>query len=195
MVFPLNFPTPGYDPCLMIAPPPNATRLGILSDTHGRHDACGAALDALLELGAHAFAHCGDVGEEPVLDVLAGHAVWFVWGNNDFDRPRLRAYAEHLGLQCLDGFGRFSFAGRQFVITHGDDARQIEAVRVAAAGGQAPAATARDDYLLSGHTHVPHDRRIGHLRWINPGALYRARTKTVALLDMTTDELTWLEVP
>lgn len=180
----------------MVAPPPNATRLGILSDTHGRADACRAAVEALLQLGAQAFAHCGDVGEEPVLEVLAGHSVWFVWGNTDFDRPRLGDYARQLGLGCLDGFGRFNFAGRQFAITHGDDARQMQAVRAAAvaAAAQAPAATPLDDYLLSGHTHVPHDRRIGHLRWINPGALYRARPKTVALLDVSTDELTWLEV-
>ena len=41
------------------------------------------------------------------------------------------------------------------------------------------------DYLLQGHTHVPHDQRIGRTRLINPGALHRARTKTVATLDLT----------
>lgn len=171
-------------------PPGNATRLGILSDTHGHAEACRAALDVLTEMGAQAFAHCGDVGEESVIDALAGHPVWFVWGNTDLDRARLRAYAEDLGLQCLGNLGRFVLGGKQFVLTHGDDAQRVAEVRLAAEQGRPVKGEARpDDYLLTGHTHVPHDRRVGGLRWLNPGALYRARTKTVALLDVTTDDL------
>ena len=51
-----------------------------------------------------------------------------------------------------------------------------------------------DDYLLSGHTHVPHDQRFGAMRWINPGALHRARPKTFALLDVSRDKLTLREL-
>ncbi len=156
-----------------------ATRLGILSDTHGRADACQLAVRTLIDLGAQALAHCGDVGQEPVLDALAGHQVWFVWGNNDLERPRLARYAQDLGLACLGSFGRFEFGGRSFAITHGDNGQQVSAV------GKAQ----EDDYLLTGHTHVAHDRRIGRLRWINPGALYRAQPKTVALLDLNADAL------
>lgn len=180
----------------LTTPPPGATRLGILSDTHGRADACGAAVKVLLEMGAQAFAHCGDVGEEPVLDQLAGQAVWFVWGNNDIDRSQLGRYAAELGLTCLNSFDRFRFAGKQFAITHGDDGAVLRAIRDAAlAGSAAPGAPAQDDYLLSGHTHVPHDQRLGRLRWINPGALFRARPRTVALLDVASDKLTLREMP
>jgi putative phosphoesterase len=176
-------------------PPPGATRLGILSDTHNRVDLCREGVKALLDLGAQALAHCGDVGDEAVLDELAGHPAWLVWGNIDLETARLAPYCQSLGLSCLDRFGRFTFAGKQFAITHGDNGRHLEAVRQPAlvtrpALGQ----TALDHYLLSGHTHVPHDRRIGKLRWINPGALYRARPKTVALLDVVDDELTWCEL-
>src|SRR5688500_3651593 len=172
------------------APPADAVRLGILSDTHGRADACRIAVQTLLDMGAQAFAHCGDVGEEPVLDVLAGHPVWFVWGNNDFDRPRLAQYAQDLGLACLDSFGRFSFGGRQFALTHGDDSRVIAALCTAGEAGQVAAgALEPDDYLLSGHTHTPYDRRHGRLRWINPGALYRACPNMEALLDVGRDKL------
>ena len=179
----------------MTTPPPGATRLGILSDTHGRADRCRAAVDTLLEMGAQAFAHCGDVGTEPVLDVLAGQAAWFVWGNTDIDRSRLARYAADLGLACLDNFGRFSFAGKQFAIMHGDDGGLLRTIRDAALGGKtAPGAAGPDHYLLSGHTHVPHDQRIGKLRWINPGALFRARPQTVAFLDVAADRLTLREI-
>ena len=142
----------------MTSPPQGATRLGILSDTHGRADACRQAVRTLLEMGAQAFAHCGDVGEEPVLDELAGRAAWFVWGNNDLDRRRLAKYAADLGITCLDDLGRLVFAGRQFAITHGDDGAIIGAIRSAALARKAPPdAAAIDHYLLSGHTHIPHD--------------------------------------
>src|SRR5687768_12828382 len=172
------------------APPADAVRLGILSDTHGRADACRIAVRTLLDMGAQALAHCGDVGEEPVLDELAGHPVWFVWGNNDLDRPRLAQYAADLGLVCLGNLGRFQLGGKTFALTHGDNAGIIAAIRAAASRGEpAGESAAPDDYLLTGHTHVPHDRRFGGLRWINPGALYRAQPRTVALLDVSADEL------
>jgi hypothetical protein len=50
------------------------------------------------------------------------------------------------------------------------------------------------DYLFHGHTHVVRDDRIGKLRIINPGALYRASRKTVALLNLTDDRLQYLTV-
>ena len=50
------------------------------------------------------------------------------------------------------------------------------------------------DYLLLGHTHVARDWRLGRLRIINPGALYRASKKTVATLDTRTDAVRYLTV-
>ena len=50
------------------------------------------------------------------------------------------------------------------------------------------------DYLLHGHTHVRRDERVGKVRIINPGALHRAREKTVAVLDTDTDRLTFVRV-
>lgn len=170
-------------------------RLGILSDTHGRHVAARVAVQALLDAGAEALVHCGDVGEEAVLDILAGQPTWFVWGNNDLDREHLEKYAADLGLICLGDFGRFDFAGRQFVVTHGDDPHKTLAVCTAGERGEIDPTTGRtDDYLLTGHTHVAHDRRFGNLRWINPGALYRARSKSVALLHLEEDRLDFIEI-
>jgi predicted phosphodiesterase len=51
------------------------------------------------------------------------------------------------------------------------------------------------DYVCYGHTHVAADRRMGRVRFINPGALHRARTHTVATLDLVSDDLRFWEVP
>jgi predicted phosphodiesterase len=51
------------------------------------------------------------------------------------------------------------------------------------------------NYLLSGHSHIPSDRREGLVRRINPGALHEAEQLTVALLDLLDDEVRFLTVP
>ena len=68
-------------------------------------------------------------------------------------------------------------------MTHGDrpaDVRRLRALE--------------PDYLLFGHSHRPADLKRGPTRWINPGALHRARNFTVAILDLERDALRWLRV-
>ncbi|MCA9019008.1 MAG: metallophosphoesterase, partial [Planctomycetaceae bacterium] len=57
-----------------------------------------------------------------------------------------------------------------------------------------PLLEAEPDYLLTGHSHQSHDFRAGATRRINPGALFRAKVFTVAVLDLATDELELREV-
>jgi predicted phosphodiesterase len=54
------------------------------------------------------------------------------------------------------------------------------------------ALNARPDYLLTGHSHISSDTRVGIVRRINPGALHEAEQFTVALLNLTSDELEFL---
>ena len=158
--------------------------IGILSDTHDRADAMAAAIGVLQEHGAEYFIHCGDVGGEDVLDLLAGLPAAFVWGNNDYDRPSLERYAAELNVTCLGNFGQLELGQKRFAVMHGDDFSLKQRVLA----GQAC------DYLLQGHTHLRKDERVGRIRCINPGALYRAREKTVALLDTASDALRFLVV-
>jgi putative phosphoesterase len=158
--------------------------IGILGDTHDRADATAAGVRALRGHGAEFFIHTGDVGSEQVLDQLVGLPGVFVWGNNDWDRLPLARYAQGLGLTCGGDLYQLTLDGKEIAVTHGDDS---QAVRQALESQSL-------DYLFTGHTHLPHDRRSGRTRWINPGALYRARPKTVAALDLATDRLTLLTV-
>ena len=158
--------------------------LGILSDTHGRVEAAAAAVAALKEAGIEHLLHCGDVGGEEVLDQLAGLPAAFVWGNTDWDRAPLQRYATELGVQCLGAFGDLELGGKHIAVTHGDDARAVRRV----VDGQ------RHDYLFLGHSHVKADSRVGRLRIVNPGALHRAKEKTVATLDTATDALRFITI-
>ena len=159
--------------------------LGILSDTHDRADAMAMGVRLLRSAGAAYYVHCGDVGDETVLDALAGEPSAFVFGNNDWDRAGLRRHADTLGVTCLGDFGTLDLAGKKIAVTHGDDGGLLRRL-----------VDAQDhDYVLLGHSHVAGEQRVGRTRLINPGALYRAKVKTVALLDLATDALRWIEVP
>jgi uncharacterized protein len=153
--------------------------VGILSDTHDRLETTIAGLEALRAAGASFYIHCGDVGSQMILDQLAGLKVALVWGNNDWDRRGLTRYAEQLGIQVLPNLGELELEGKRFAVTHGDDARLVRKVLD----------EQQHDYLLVGHSHVAADKRMGRVRVINPGALHRAASKSVALLDPSSDSL------
>ncbi len=160
--------------------------LGILSDTHGRLETARAAISLLTtRLHCDFLIHCGDIGEDNILDLLAGTVPSaFVFGNNDWDRSSLQRTATHLGIQCLGAHGELTLGGKRFAILHGDDARLLHQLQD----------NQLHDYILFGHTHIPADRRHGRTRLINPGALHRAAKKTVATLHIQTDQLTFHEV-
>jgi len=160
-------------------------RIGILSDTHGRVEAALAAITRLRSAGAQFYIHCGDIGCEAVLDLLAGEPHLAVWGNNDDPAGPLARYARSIGMQVIPGLAEVELAGKRLAVTHGDDWRLVERV----------IKRQHHDYLLLGHTHVPEDRREGSVRVINPGALHRAASKTAAVLDLQSDVLTLVELP
>jgi putative phosphoesterase len=135
--------------------------VGILSDTHGKADMAKAAVALLLGRGAEYLIHCGDIGSNAVLDHLAGHPSMFVFGNNDWDRRELEAYAKHLGVACGQDHGKLTLGGKLAIITHGDDSRFINKVLT----------DQLVDYLFLGHSHQPMDQRQGKVRIINPGAI------------------------
>lgn len=164
-------------------------KIGILSDTHGRREIALRAAQLLRDRGAEFIIHCGDVGDCNVLDALAGGPAAFVFGNNDFDHDALREYAKAIDVTCLGEFGALNLGGKRIAVTHGDNGLVMSRITQA---------DPPYDYLFTGHTHVRHDQRVGKhagaLRWINPGALYRASRKSVALLDLATDTLVSLAV-
>lgn len=158
--------------------------VGLLSDTHGKADITHRAVKLLIDRGAEYLIHCGDVGGNDVLDALAGHPATFVFGNNDYDRTELQQYANIIDIQCGNDTAAITIGNKHAVITHGDDNRLMHRLIT----------EQKIDYLFHGHTHETRDERIGKVRIINPGALYRAAVKTVALLDTVTDKLEFIVV-
>jgi putative phosphoesterase len=158
-------------------------RLGILSDTHDRLARTIAAVELLLGEGAEALVHCGDLTGPDIVYACGSRPSYFVFGNNDDDFPALRRAIRDVGGTCLEWGGEVTLAGKRIAVAHGHLTRDLR-----------PLMAAQPDYLLTGHSHEAHDRREGSTRRINPGALHRAAEYTVALLDLTKDEVRFLQL-
>jgi len=153
--------------------------IGILSDTHDRANAMAAGIETLKQAGAKYFIHCGDIGQQGCVDLLAGLPSVFVFGNTDFDRASLSRYAASIGVPCYGNCASLELVGKKIAVIHGDEFRLKQKL----------IDEQQHDYLFQGHTHIKDDRRVGRMRLINPGALHRASEKTVATLDLQKDLL------
>ncbi|MCE9584489.1 MAG: YfcE family phosphodiesterase [Planctomycetes bacterium] len=158
------------------------TLVGIVSDSHDNGEAVLEALAGLQARGVTDLIHCGDVTTAATLELFRGFRFRVCLGNNDSARE-LSAAAERLGgsyAACLD----IRIGGKRFFVGHGDREGPLNA-----------AASCGDfHYVLYGHTHRKDDRRVGKVRVINPGALYRAPAYSYAVLDTATDALEFVAV-
>ena len=118
--------------------------IGILSDTHDRDAAMSAGLEILRRNGAQFFVHCGDIGSERCIDLLAGLPSAFVFGNTDWDRAKLSRYAASIEVPCYGSFATLEFDDKRIAVIHGDDFRLKQRL----------IDEQKHDYLLQGHTHI-----------------------------------------
>lgn len=158
--------------------------VGIISDTHDRLERTRFAMRLLTEARAEVLVHCGDLTGPEVVGICGALPGYFVFGNNDADEvPSLRRAIARVGGTCLEWGGQIELAGKRLAVTHGHMTRDVRRLL-----------EARSDYLLSGHSHIAADDRVGPTRRINPGALHRASSFSVAVLNLESDGLTFLPV-
>jgi putative phosphoesterase len=158
-------------------------RIGIVSDTHNHVANALAAAAVLTKQSVEAVLHCGDIGGAEIVNAFAAWPTHYVLGNTD-DRPAMLEKAILAAGQTFHNrFGDIKLANRRIALLHGDDARRL-----------AEAIASQDyDLVCSGHTHVPTMRREHRTLVLNPGALYRARPHTIAIVDladMTAEHIT-----
>ncbi len=158
--------------------------VALLSDTHDNAATTVAALALFAEHRPGIYLHAGDLVSPEMLTHFSGLPFHFVFGNNEYDHATLRSRAKSLDIECHGNVAEFEFDGKRLVMVHGHEQSLMH--KLIERGNY--------DYLIHGHTHTRRDERIGKTRIINPGALQRARTKSVALLDTATDALTFIAV-
>lgn len=164
-----------------------AMKVGIISDTHGQIDRLHRAIDLLTAQGADTLVHCGDLGGDDCLRALghSGKPAYAVCGNVDRQLPHLMDLAAEVGVEMHWEVIEVPLGdGRYLVATHGHDAQLVSELL---AGRQFP-------YVCHGHSHQRRDERVGGVHVINPGALHRAKSLSVALLDTAKDKVEFLAV-
>ena len=140
------------------------TRLGVVSDTHGRFDPRLRDVFA----GVERIVHAGDVGAADVLSELAAIApVTAVRGNVD----------GFCGAERLPEEATLEVAGRRVLVGH---------VKTALLGHHAPALEGYD-VVITGHSHRFAETREEGVLYLNPGAAGAARfglPRSVALVEL-----------
>jgi putative phosphoesterase len=158
--------------------------LGIVSDTHGHLAGTQAAIRMLESLGVEAVIHCGDIGSASVVTSFARWPTHFVLGNVDDDVAEMQAAIQDAGQTFHGRFGQLVIAKQKIAFLHGDDSARL-----------AGAIDSGDyDLVCSGHTHRRDLRYEGRTLILNPGALYRAQPRSLAIVRLPELEATHISL-
>ncbi|MGL4422384.1 MAG: metallophosphoesterase family protein [Gemmataceae bacterium] len=160
-------------------------RIGIISDTHDRHEAVAEAVRLMGEQKVELILHCGDIENVETVIQFAPIRTYFVFGNWDKDKLKLNAAIRSVGGISYDAFGAIELCGKRIAWTHSHDRAKLHELETAD----------YFDYVFYGHTHVREQHRTGKTLVANPGALFRANPKTCIVLDLETGELKPIILP
>ena len=158
--------------------------IGIISDTHENEAAIKKAVKIFKDKKVDFVVHCGDIISPPMLEHFKGLKMKFVLGNNDGEVAGLNVKAKEFGFEPVTEEKEFEYKKKRFYAYHGtikgklDDAIKKNIY----------------DYVLTGHTHIKRDDKIGKTRVINPGALFRINPYTIGLLDIEKDKLEYVVI-
>ncbi|CAN5424928.1 MJ0936 family phosphodiesterase [soil metagenome] len=160
-------------------------RIGVISDTHDRHELAAEAVRLLGEQRVELILHCGDIETLDIVQTFKPIPTQFVFGNWDKDRVNLTAAIKAIGGQSHDSFGAIELAGKRVAWLHSHERNKLYELEHCN----------YFDYIFYGHTHVREQHRTGKTLVANPGALFRANPKTCIVLDVVTGEIKPIILP
>jgi uncharacterized protein len=159
-------------------------KIGVISDTHDRAEITAQAIGLLKARGAELLIHCGDIESPDIVPIFGALPTHFVFGNNDYDLDRISARAVGVGGTVHGLQGHLELAGKRIAWVHGHISSQLRDLKRMDAF----------DFLFYGHSHIAESHRTGRTLVLNPGALFRARPKTCALVDLNTGKVELIKV-
>ncbi len=149
-------------------------KLGIISDTHGLVARTKAAIDLFRDQEVDRILHCGDIGTAEIIRLFREIPTDFVFGNSDPRTETLRREILAIGLHCQDWFGTLESEGKRICFLHGHQNGRLEQ----------EIASGQWDLICFGHTHVPDLQLFGKTLLLNPGAVQRTPTPSVAIVEL-----------
>lgn len=166
-------------------------KIGILSDTHGNLGQTRSAAGILKAENVETLIHCGDIGKEDVLYLLAEifdlsrTPLTAVWGNVDRWDPQWYLFPELQGLTLKEHLAELRIGQELAAVIHGDDAPRLSDT----------IHSGKYRWVFTGHTHVAADRTQNTTRIINPGAIVHTPVPSIATLDTELNFLAWHPLP
>lgn len=156
--------------------------IGVISDTHNSMTRTERAMELFQSRHCGMVMHCGDLANSAILELCSQLPVHFVIGNHD-DEAQLRQAAAVSGATCHGELMDQDIDGHRIMMSHGHLKPPVQTIEAAA-----------PSYHLFGHSHVAVDLVESGTRRINPGALFRTKTPSVAIIDTNAETVDFLLV-
>jgi len=153
-------------------------RVGVISDTHGDIDTTRDAVRIFESLAVAQVLHCGDVGGQGVVEAFSRWPTHFVAGNMD-PLSELCELVVAAGQHFHELLARLEIDGRRIAVLHGDNARLMR-----------QALDEGFELICCGHTHVGDVSWNGETLVVNPGAIHRTFYPSVAVVELTSLQVT-----
>ena len=156
--------------------------VGIVSDTHSHVANTLDAIRVLKTFDIEAVIHCGDIGSMEIVRLFAAWPTHFVLGN--VDRDELGNMIKEEGYTFHGRFGEVHLAEKKIAVLHSDDERRFRETIM----------SQQWDLVCYGHTHIADQRLEGSTLVLNPGALYRATPRSIAVVELPTLQVTSIKL-
>ena len=149
-------------------------KIAVFSDTHGNDRPVSEALSILESMNVKTILHCGDVGGESIVRMLAPFDAHIVGGNTD-EWISLEKTVKNANLDWQGEFGSFQAESVKIGFTHGHLSERLDK----------EIKSGRWNLICTGHTHQEEYavEPNGTLR-LNPGAFYRVHTPGFAIVSV-----------
>ncbi|MBI2133121.1 metallophosphoesterase [Candidatus Woesearchaeota archaeon] len=136
-------------------------KIGVISDTHDQQKMIIETIRIFNIEKADLVIHCGDwvspFSAARFRDLNC--SIKGIFGNNDGDKKAHRERNKFI--EYHDEKMELEIGGRKVFVVHGDDGKVVhDAI-----------SSGKYDAVFSGHTHVPHVKKMGDTLWVNPGSL------------------------
>ncbi|MGE3315476.1 MAG: metallophosphoesterase [Planctomycetaceae bacterium] len=160
-------------------------RIGIVSDTHGHLAFTRQAIEALRRHPVETVIHCGDIGGPDIVDLFDQWPTHFVFGNVDHYLEGALAKSITLaGQTCHGEFGSVELDGKRIAFLHSDDQFRFRST----------IKSQEWDLVCYGHTHVAEHHVEGRTLVLNPGAIYRANPRSIAIVTLPELEIEFVNL-
>lgn len=148
--------------------------LAVISDTHGHILNSKRAVGVIESFNPIAVLHCGDIGSAEIPNLFARWPTHYVIGNVDSTTTKLETAIKKAGGIYHHNFGDITMHGKRIALLHSHLPNVLEFT----------IESKLFDIVCYGHTHQAEFHTNQQTLVVNPGALYRAKTHTIAILDI-----------